>query len=156
LIENGVSVLTPFVAFLLAEEIHASGVLAVVVCGMVLSRLGPRTIRARTRVQAHAFWQVSTFLLNGALFVLVGLQLRSAVQALTSWSLGLAALAALLIAAVVIGTRLVWMNTVPYLVRLIDRRPSQRSRRISACRLPRVRDHLGSSFATRMGPGACQ
>jgi CPA1 family monovalent cation:H+ antiporter len=54
------------------------------------------------------------------------------VQALTSWSLGLAALAALLIAAVVIGTRLVWMNTVPYLVRLIDRRPSQRSRRISA------------------------
>jgi Na+/H+ antiporter len=132
LIENGVSVLTPFVAFLLAEEIHASGVLAVVVCGMVLSRLGPRTIRARTRVQAHAFWQVSTFLLNGALFVLVGLQLRSAVQALTSWSLGLAALAALLIAAVVIGTRLVWMNTVPYLVRLIDRRPSQRSRRISA------------------------
>jgi NhaP-type Na+/H+ or K+/H+ antiporter len=54
------------------------------------------------------------------------------VQALTSWSLGLAALAALLIAAVVIGTRLAWMNTVPYLVRFIDRRPAQRSRRIPA------------------------
>jgi CPA1 family monovalent cation:H+ antiporter len=132
LIENGISVFTPFVAFLLAEQIHASGVLAVVVCGLVMSRLGPRTIGARTRVQAHAFWQVATFLLNGALFVLVGLQLRSAVRGLTSWSVGLALLAALLIAAVAIGTRLVWMNTVPYLIRLLDRRPAQRLRRIPA------------------------
>lgn len=132
LIENGISVLTPFSAFLLAETIHASGVLAVVVCGLLLSRLGPRTIGARTRVQAHAFWQLSTFLLNGALFVLVGLQLRSAVQALTSWSLGLAALAALLVTAVVSGTRMMWMYTVPYLIRLIDRRPSQRLRRMTA------------------------
>ena len=47
LLENGVSVLTPFAAYLLAEEVHASGVLAVVVCGLTLSQIGPRTIGAR-------------------------------------------------------------------------------------------------------------
>src|SRR5207245_80389 len=71
LLENTVNLLAPFVAFLLAEEIHASGVLAVVVCGLMLSQLNPRLVPARTRVPSRAFWQLSTFLLNGTLFVLV-------------------------------------------------------------------------------------
>jgi CPA1 family monovalent cation:H+ antiporter len=132
LLENGISVLTPFAAYLLAEEVHASGVLAVVVCGLTLSQLGPRTIGARTRVQARAFWQVTTFLLNGTLFVLVGLQLRGAVEGLTSVSPAGAAVAALLVALTVIGTRLVWVNTTPYLIRALDRRPQQRLRRLNA------------------------
>ena len=132
LLENGISVLTPFAAYLLAEEVHASGVLAVVVCGLTLSQIGPRMIGARTRVQAQAFWQVTTFLLNGTLFVLVGLQLRGAVEGLTSVSPAGAAVAALLVALTVIGTRLVWANTTPYLIRALDRRPQQRLRRLSA------------------------
>jgi monovalent cation/hydrogen antiporter len=132
LLENGISVLTPFAAYLLAEEVHASGVLAVVVCGLTLSQIGPRTIGARTRVQARAFWQVTTFLLNGTLFVLVGLQLRGAVEGLTSVSPAGAAVAALLVALTVIGTRLVWVNTTPYLIRALDRRPQQRLRRLNA------------------------
>lgn len=88
LLENGISVLTPFVAFLLAEEIHASGVLAVVVCGLALSQVLPRVVSARTRLQALPFWRLTTFLLNGTLFVLVGLQLRGAVEGLVSHSLG--------------------------------------------------------------------
>jgi monovalent cation/hydrogen antiporter len=131
LLENGISVLTPFAAYLLAEEVHASGVLAVVVCGLTLSQIGPRTIGARTRVQARAFWQVTTFLLNGTLFVLVGLQLRGAVEGLTSVSPAGAAVAALLVALTVIGTRLVWVNTTPYLIRALDRRPQQRLRRLN-------------------------
>ena len=63
--EGAVSVLTPFVAFLLADVVHASGVLAVVVAGLVLSYAGPRVIRARSRVLAYAFWDLSTFLING-------------------------------------------------------------------------------------------
>jgi CPA1 family monovalent cation:H+ antiporter len=132
LLENGISVLTPFAAYLLAEEVHASGVLAVVVCGLTLSQIGPRTIGARTRVQARAFWQVTTFLLNGTLFVLVGLQLRGAVEGLTSVSPAGAAVAALLVALTVIGTRLLWVNTTPYLIRALDRRPQQRLRRLNA------------------------
>jgi monovalent cation/hydrogen antiporter len=132
ILQNGISVLTPFVAFLLAEEVHASGVLAVVVCGLALSQVGPRVVTARTRLQAAGFWQVTTFVLNGVLFVLVGLQLRGAVAGLSSTSLASAALQALAIAGVVIGTRLAWLNTTPYVIRALDRRPQQRLLRISA------------------------
>jgi Na+/H+ antiporter len=132
LLENTVNVLSPFVAFLVAEEIHASGVLAVVVCGLTLSQVNPRLVAAQTRVRSRAFWQLTAFLLNGALFVLVGLQLRGAVQGLTSYSITDAVGYALLVSAVVIGIRLVWMYTVPYLIRLLDRRPQQRLRRIRA------------------------
>jgi len=72
LLGNLVTILTPFTAFLLAQAIHASGVLAVVVSGLIMSQAGPRVVRAATRQQAEAFWSLSTFLLNGALFVLVG------------------------------------------------------------------------------------
>jgi NhaP-type Na+/H+ or K+/H+ antiporter len=111
LLENTVNVLAPFTAFLLAEEIHASGVLAVVVCGLALSQVNPRLVAAQTRVRSRAFWQLGTFLLNGALFVLVGLQLRSAVENLSSYSIAFAVLAALLVSAVVIGTR--WCGCTP-------------------------------------------
>jgi Na+/H+ antiporter len=121
-LENTVSVLTPFVAFLLAEKVHASGVLAVVVAGLAISRLGPRLIAAHTRVLSRAFWQLTTFLLNSALFVLVGLQLRDAVAGLVSYSIGAAVVTALLVSAAVIGTRLGWMYSVPYLVRPLDLR----------------------------------
>jgi monovalent cation/hydrogen antiporter len=132
LLENGVSVLTPFVAYLGAELIHASGVLAVVVCGLAMSQVGPRVIRAQTRVQGVAFWTLTTFLLNGALFVLVGLQLGAALHGLRSYSLGEAAVFAVIVAATVIGIRLVWYYTVPYLIRALDRRPQQRARRVGA------------------------
>ncbi len=132
LLENGISVLTPFAAYLIAEEVHASGVLAVVASGLALSQVGPRLVSARTRLQARAFWQLTTFLLNGTLFVLVGLQLRSAVQNLVSYSLAEAARDALLVAAAVITTRLIWYYTVPYIIRAVDRRPQQRLRRVGA------------------------
>ena len=63
--EGTLSVLTPFLAFLLAELVHASGVVAVVVAGLVLSYAGPRVIRARSRMLAFAFWDLATFLING-------------------------------------------------------------------------------------------
>jgi CPA1 family monovalent cation:H+ antiporter len=132
LLENLVSLVTPFAAFLLAEVVDASGVLAVVVCGLVLSQAGPRVIRALTRQQAQAFWGLSTFVLNGALFVLVGLQLQASVRDLPAAELtrGLAAVAA--IGAAVVGARFGWLFTTPYLIRLLDRRPQQRLRRVGA------------------------
>ncbi len=54
-LENGIGALTPFAAFLLAEQMHASGVLAVVVCGLALNQVGPRLVSARTRLQGRAF-----------------------------------------------------------------------------------------------------
>lgn len=129
LLEIGINALAPFVAFLVAEQIRASGALAVVVCGLVLSHVGPRIASGRTRMETRAFWQMVGFLLNGALFVLVGMQLRGELEALTS-SLGEAVRDVLLVSAVVIATRIVWWNTVPYVIRALDRRPQQRYLRI--------------------------
>jgi monovalent cation/hydrogen antiporter len=130
--ENLVVLLTPFTAFLLAEVAHASGVLAVVVCGLIMSQVGPRVGRADTRQQMTAFWSLATFLLNGALFVLVGMEVQSAARGLTSVDVTRALLAVAGISAVVVGTRFVWMFTTPYVIRALDRRPQQRLRRVGA------------------------
>src|SRR3977135_846082 len=124
--------LAPFVAFLLAEKIHASGVLAVVVCGLALSHVGPRLASGRTRLQARAFWQLTAVLLNGARLLLLGMQIRGALHRLTHYSLGEVLRDGLLVSAAVIGTRMIWMNTAPYIIRALDRRPQQRPRRIEA------------------------
>jgi monovalent cation/hydrogen antiporter len=126
--EGALSILTPFAAFLLAELVHASGVVAVVTAGLVLTHAGPRIIRARSRVQAYAFWDLSTFLINGSLFVLVGVQIPGVVRALETGP-GHAFAVALTVAAVVIVTRLVWVHVVTWLIRGIDRRAVQRTRR---------------------------
>jgi CPA1 family monovalent cation:H+ antiporter len=128
--EGALSVLTPFVAFLIAELLHASGVVAVVVAGLVLTYASPRVIRAHSRTQAFAFWNLATFLVNGGLWVLVGLQFPRAVQGLGGMSLGHAVGVALAVTAVVIGTRLLWVHTTPFVIRAIDRRAVQRTRRV--------------------------
>jgi CPA1 family monovalent cation:H+ antiporter len=132
LLENTSILLTPFAAFLLAEAIGASGVLAVVVCGLMMSQAGPRIDHPGARQQEEGFWTLSSFLLNGALFVLVGLELQGAVRGLASVALirGLIAVGA--VSAAVIGVRFAWAFTTPYLIRLLDRRPQQRLRRIGA------------------------
>ncbi|MFI6036037.1 Na+/H+ antiporter [Streptomyces sp. NPDC051315] len=137
LLHSVLSVATPFFAFLPAELLHVSGVLAVVTCGLVSSRYGPRVISPDARVQATAFWEVTSHLLNSALFVLVGTQLPAAVRALTSTDLLRAVTVALAVSAAVVGTRFLWFYSVPYAVRLVDRRPVQKERRIGAAqRLP--------------------
>ena len=73
---NVTMLLVPFVAFLLAEMIDASGVLAVVVAGLIAAYLGPRITTAASRRQAESVWPFGVFLLNGALFVLIGLEVQ--------------------------------------------------------------------------------
>lgn len=111
--EGALSVLTPFAAFLIAELVHASGVVAVVVAGLVLTHASPRVVRARSRTQAFAFWNLATFLVNGALWVLVGLQFPRAVTGLDGTSPSRAVGVALAITAVVIGTRVLWVLLTP-------------------------------------------
>ena len=132
LLNNLAMLLTPFTAFLAAAAIHASGVLAVVVCGLIMSHAGPRLGRASTRQQANSFWSLATFVLNGALFVLVGLELQSAIRNLTSVDLARGLVAVVVVSAVLIGVRFAWLFTTPYLIRLLDRRPQQRLHRVGA------------------------
>jgi Na+/H+ antiporter len=130
LLGNVVTVLTPFTAVLLAGTFQASGVLAVVVSGLMLSRIGPRVVRADTRRQAQAFLSLSTFLLNGALFVLVGLELHSAVSGLPGFDLTRGLILVVGVSAVVIGLRFVFLFASAYLIRLLGRRPQRRLRRV--------------------------
>lgn len=129
-LENVLSVLTPFLAYLPAELLGVSGVVAVVTCGLTLTQIASRVISARTRVQSNGFWTLTTFLLNGALFVLVGLELRAVVEGRTADELWSGVVATLWIALTVVGTRLVWGNTTPFVIRALDRRPAQRLRRV--------------------------
>jgi CPA1 family monovalent cation:H+ antiporter len=127
---NLLSLLTPFVAYLPAEVLHVSGVVAVVACGLALTQVGPRVVDAQTRVQARSFWQLTTFVLNGALFVLVGLQLHVVVEGLAPADVLAGLGTGVVVWAVVVGTRLAWTNTLPYVIRALDRRPAQRLRRV--------------------------
>jgi CPA1 family monovalent cation:H+ antiporter len=123
------SLLTGYAAFVPANAIGASGVLAVVTAGLFFGVRGPRIISPRTRLQAGQFWALLNFLVNAALFVLIGLQLRFVVQGLDRPASTLAAYA-LAVSAVVVASRLLWLFTVPYVIRALDRRPSQRARRV--------------------------
>ena len=119
-VENTVSLLTPFVSYLPAETLHVSGVLAVVSTGLYLGRLGPRIVSSATRLQAVALWEMVTFLINGLLFLLVGLQLRRIVGRLDGKPLLLLIGISLLISLVVIVVRMVWVFPGAYLPRLTD------------------------------------
>ncbi|GIF75579.1 Na+/H+ antiporter [Asanoa siamensis] len=129
--EGGLSVLTPFAAFFVGDLIRASGVVAVVVVGLVFSYAGPRVIRAQSRVQAFAFWNIATFVVNGSLFVLVGLQIPAAAKRIDNDQMGRAVGIAFAAAAVVILTRLLWIHAMAGLIRLFDRRAIQRTRRLN-------------------------
>jgi CPA1 family monovalent cation:H+ antiporter len=93
---------------------------------------GPSIIDARTRLQGFMVWDILDFLLNASLFVLVGLQLRPVVDGLSGYSASTLAGYALAVSAVVILARVVWLFTVVYVIRAVDRRPSQRARRIGS------------------------
>jgi monovalent cation/hydrogen antiporter len=81
-IENTVAVLLPFGAFLPAEAIHSSGVLAVVALALYLSRFSTSLASPTGRLQSRVIWEMIDFILTGLSFVLVGLQLRSSAAAL--------------------------------------------------------------------------
>jgi CPA1 family monovalent cation:H+ antiporter len=127
-----ISLLTGYAAFVPADAIGASGVLATVTAGIYMGIRGPQILPARTRLQGYFVWDILDFIINAILFVLIGLQLRALVDGLSGYSASTLGGYALAVTGVVVGTRLVWYFTVPYLIRAIDRRPVQRARRVGA------------------------
>lgn len=128
---NIVLLLTPFSAFLAAEFLGASGVLAVVVCGLTMTQIGPRIVDAATRQMTISFWTLTTFLINAALFVLIGMEAHSAVRNLESTSRVVALLGALAIWGAILAVRFGFLMVTACTIRLIDRRPQRRGRRVS-------------------------
>ncbi|GAA3023944.1 Na+/H+ antiporter [Kitasatospora albolonga] len=124
-LETVIALVTPYAAYVLAETAYASGVTAVVVAGVVLSRSGHRLSDARIRLQLHAVYAVVVFLLESVVFSLIGLQLPTLVRDLSK-DAGLWPLQALAIAAVLVGLRVVWTLPLSVAVRPGRRRPSWR------------------------------
>jgi CPA1 family monovalent cation:H+ antiporter len=126
------SLLTGYAAFIPADAIGASGILATVTAGIYMGIRGPRVLPTRTRLQGYFVWDILDFIVNATLFVLVGLQLRAVVDGLHGYSAPSLVLYAIAVAGVVVATRFAWFFTVPYVVRAVDRRPEQRALRVDA------------------------
>ena len=134
-IQNTVSLLTPFVAYLVAEELppylwhslhlpgelHLSSVLAVVTTGLYLGRKGTSVISSGARLQGYATWELITYLLNGLIFVLIGLQLRNVVQGLDKYTTGELVSYAVLVSLTVILVRMLWVFPATYAPRWASR-----------------------------------
>jgi Na+/H+ antiporter len=111
-IEIPLSVLTPYVAYIPAERLHLSGILATVACGVYLGWRSGGIFRPEVRLQSIAFWDALSFTLTAVLFVLLGTQFRPVLHRLDHPSV----VDPLVIFAVLTVVRLAWMFTVPYLV----------------------------------------
>lgn len=120
LLDNAISLLTPFLVVLAAELVHASSVVAVVVTGLYLGHRMPTLMSAGSRLQMDAFWRMVRFLLEGLVFLLVGLQLREILARLDTPPATAAGLTVAVLLTV-IGVRFAWMYPATYLARLIPR-----------------------------------
>ena len=108
-IEIAISLMVPYAAYSAADAAHASGVLAVVTCGVLLGRASPEFFSPTVRLQVYAVWDAIVFLLNGFVFVLIGLQLRGIVTALTEYSLWRLLSAGAVCSILVLTLRLAWI-----------------------------------------------
>jgi len=106
---NAVSLVTPFAAYLLGEQSHVSGVLAVVIAGLVVGHDSSRLVSGAGRLQVTAVWRLIDFLLEGLVFLLIGQQLPAVVRGLGEYSNATIAIAAGVSVGVVLLFRPVWL-----------------------------------------------
>jgi CPA1 family monovalent cation:H+ antiporter len=116
-VEVAIAVLSGYLAFLPAAAAGVSGVLAAVTVGVYMGWYTPELTNERTRLSGDAFWEIFVFLANALVFVLVGLQLRTIVDALSGISTAILAGYAALVCGTVILTRVVWVPVFTYLPR---------------------------------------
>jgi Na+/H+ antiporter len=114
--------LAPFMSYLLAESIHLSGVLAVVAAGLYLSWNSSTVFSQQTRLQATGTWNTIIFILNGTIFILIGLQLPYILENITQHSFTtLLTYGAIVSIAVIVG-RIIWVYPGTYVPRLLSKK----------------------------------
>ena len=123
--EIAISILTGYLAYIPANALHVSGVLAAVTVGVYLGWRAPELSTPAMRMQGNAVWETLVFLVNALLFTLVGLQLRPILDAL-SGSAGRLVRDAVLVTATVVVVRLVWIFPFSYGPRWLFRRVRER------------------------------
>lgn len=116
-----VSFLAGFAAYLAAEQVHGSGVLAAVTCGLVLGRQQHAAFTARTRLEMGAVWSFVEFVLTALVFVLIGLQLRGIGERLGQYEVRHLAILGLAVSAALILSRFAWVFPALWLPRALSR-----------------------------------
>ena len=114
IVETSLTLLTPFIAYLLAEHIHTSGVLAVVTAGLFISWRAREVFSFQTRLQTNVVWNTLIFLMNGLVFILLGLQLPEIVKNLEKFELFDLIKYGLIISLVTIAIRILWVFAGAY------------------------------------------
>jgi monovalent cation/hydrogen antiporter len=121
LVESAIGLVAPFFIYLLAEEVHGSGVIAVVVAALIIGQRSTHASYA-TRLQDNAVWRAVQFVLESFAFLLIGLQLPTVVAELAGISAAVLATASAAVLATVIGVRIIWMFVFAYLPRMLSAR----------------------------------
>ncbi|WP_431212795.1 cation:proton antiporter [Puia sp. P3] len=121
-IDTVITLLSPYLMYITAEHFHASGVLAVVSGGLFVSYRSHEIFSYSSRLQGQSVWNVLVFLLNGVVFILIGLQLPGIVKDLGEYSLGAAILYGVVISLVTILIRIAWVFPGAYLPRICSKR----------------------------------
>jgi monovalent cation/hydrogen antiporter len=116
-IEIMLSILTPFMAYWPPEQLGGSGVLATLAAGLYVSWNGLRLIPAATRLPGAVFWDFLTYLIEGMVFLITGLQARTLLPGIRHYTLAELAMAAIVVCVVVIVARFIWMYPATYLPR---------------------------------------
>ncbi|HEX8766504.1 MAG TPA: Na+/H+ antiporter, partial [Candidatus Acidoferrum sp.] len=101
--------IAPYIAYLTAESLHSSGVLATVVCGLYLGHTSSTYLSIGARLQSTAVWETFTFVLNGVVFILIGLQLPYILQGIPTIGLGQLIVHGLELSAIVVLLRMMWI-----------------------------------------------
>ncbi|PKW09972.1 sodium/proton antiporter, CPA1 family [Streptomyces sp. 1222.5] len=125
LLQNTLSLLIPFVAYGVAEQVHASGVLAVVVVALYLGHRAWEVDFA-TRLQEEAVWKMVAFILESAVFALIGLQLPVVLKGLGEYEGSTAAWYAVVLFVVVVAARFVWVYPAAFVPRMLSARIRER------------------------------
>jgi len=125
-VESALTLLAPYVAWVLAEMVHASGVLACVAGGFYVRQYFSAAVAPTTRQQSRAVWDIAVFILNGIIFILIGLQLGAIREEILSSGLTRLLWHSALISVTAIIVRLAWVPLTAYLPRLLM--PSLRAR----------------------------
>lgn len=118
-IDAAITLITPYIMYITAEHFHFSGVLAVVSGGLFLTYRSQEFFSYETRLHVAGLWDTLVFLLNGFVFILIGLQLPQIVNGLGSYSVGEAILYAIVISILTIIIRIIWVFPNAYLPRLL-------------------------------------
>jgi CPA1 family monovalent cation:H+ antiporter len=111
--------IVPFLTYLFAESIHVSGVLAVVTTGLYLGRNSSEIFSQQTRLQAKGAWSTVIFILNGIIFILIGLQLPRIANSIHEYSMSTLLLYGGIVSVAVIIVRIIWVFPSTYVPRMI-------------------------------------